>query len=426
MAEDYLDRLAQFVTDTRLEDLEESTVAAAKTVVLDTIGAVLAGSRLPENSNLALMAQEMSSAGPSTLFGHQGKVQPAFAALVNATAGVALEMDEGNRLGGGHASIHVTPGAFAVAEQLGSSGKALMESIIVGYEVSSRIGSGTVTKAEVHSHGTWGTIGTAAAAARLSGFDAAETRQAMNLAVSMSPANTWTPCLEGATVRNLYPGRSGFQGVMAPQLVRCGFTGITDGPKDLYSTFLGEGFNPEAVVEGLGEPGNYRIQHNYFKLHACCLYNHPALDAVQAMARREKFLPSEVNRIKVEAPPIAMIMDDPQPQTMTGGQVLYSLRGGRGPAPRNHRHNCLLSRESAGRPDRSPSPTGRVGGGPPNESEAVRLPLLQSRGATGRRARVQRKRHCPPWGYTQPGFPRRVGGEVHFSGAGFLGRRGDT
>ncbi len=316
MAGDYLDRLARFVVDTRLEDLEESTVAAAKTVVLDTIGAVLAGSRLPENSNLARLAQAMSSPGPSTLFGHPGKVHPAFAALVNATAGVSLEMDEGNRLGGGHASIHVTPGAVAVAEQLDSSGKSLLESVIVGYEVSSRIGTGTVVRPEVHSHGTWGTIGTAAAAARLLGFDAAETRQAMSLAVSMSPANTWTPCLEGATVRNLYPGRSGFQGVMAPHLLRCGFTGIKDGPKDLYSTFLGKGFDSEEVMAGLGEPGNYRIQHNYFKLHACCLYNHPALDAVQAMARREKFLPSEVDRIKVEAPSVAMILDDPAPQNM--------------------------------------------------------------------------------------------------------------
>ena len=51
MTEDYLDRLSQFVAETRLEDLDGSTVAAAKTVVLDTIGAVLAGSRLSENAN---------------------------------------------------------------------------------------------------------------------------------------------------------------------------------------------------------------------------------------------------------------------------------------------------------------------------------------------------------------------------------------
>ena len=316
MAEDYLDRLAKFVTETRLEDLDGSTVSAAKTVVLDTIGAVLAGSRLPENANLAELARTMSSAGPATLFGHRGKVQPPFAALVNGTAGVALEMDEGNRLGGGHPAIHVAPGAIAVAEAQGASGRELLESLVVGYEVTSRMGSATTARPEIHSHGTWGTIGTAAATARLLGFDADETRQAMNVAMSMSPANTWTPCLEGATVRNLYPGRSGFQGVLAAHLVRCGFTGINDGPKDLYTAILGNGFDPEAVVDGLGEPGGYRIQRNYFKLHACCLYNHPVLDAVEAMARRETFQAADVARVRVETPPVGAILADPEPKNM--------------------------------------------------------------------------------------------------------------
>ena len=316
MAEDYLDRLSKFVTETRLEDLEGPTVAAAKTVVLDTIGAVLAGSRLPENAKFAELARNLSNSGAATLFGHRGKVQPPFAALVNATAGVSLEMDEGNRLGGGHPSIHVAPGAIAVAEEQGASGKELLESLIVGYEVTSRIGTATTLRPEIHSHGTWGTMGTAAATARLLGFDADETRQTMNVAMSMSPANSWTPCLEGATVRNVYPGRSGFQGVLAAHLLRCGFTGVNDGPTDLYTAILGTGFDTEAVVDGLGEPGGYRIQQNYFKLHACCLYNHPVLDAVQAMTQRETFHTADVARVHVDAPPIGATLSDPEPKNM--------------------------------------------------------------------------------------------------------------
>jgi 2-methylcitrate dehydratase PrpD len=315
MSEDYLDRLASFVAGVNLEELDDSTIAAAKNVVLDTIGAILAGSRMAENANFARFALSTGT-GNSSLFGHEGKVQPMFAALVNATAGVALEMDEGSRLGGGHPSIHVSPGAIAVAEDRGSSGKELLESIIAGYEVTSRIGSATIAKDEIHSHGTWGTMGTAAATSRLLGYDAGQTRTAMNLAVSMSPANTWTPCLEGATIRNLYPGRSGFQGILAAHLGECGFTGLNDGPADLYQSVIGKGFDRDAVVDGLGEPGSYRIQRNYFKFHACCLYNHPALDAVQSLLRKEKFGPADVNRIQVEAPSLALIMADPEPENM--------------------------------------------------------------------------------------------------------------
>ncbi len=316
MPQDYLDQLAEFVAETRWEDFDPAAIAAAKDVALDTIGAILAGSRLSENANFAGLAASMSGPGKSTILGHSHRVQPVWAAMVNATAGVSLEMDEGNRLGGGHPSIHVTPGAIAVSEDLGCSGSEALASIIVGYEVISRIGTATTVKAEVHSHGTWGTIGTAAAAARLMGFDAAQTRVAMNLAMSMSPANTWTPCIEGATVRNLYPGRSGFQGILAAHLSQCGYTAIADGPADLYRTFLGDGFDPEAVTDGLGTAGHLRIQQNYFKLHACCLYNHPVLDAVQDLLREEPFIPSEVKSIAVTVPPVAGIMADPHPDNM--------------------------------------------------------------------------------------------------------------
>ena len=313
---DYLDRLSRFVCDTHLEDLDPSTVTAARIVVLDTLGAMLGGSRLPENEKLAQLVTRTCGQGPATLLGQAGSAPAVFAAMSNATAGVALEMDEGNRLGGGHAAIHVLPAALAIAEERNASGKEFLESVIAGYEVTSRIGTGTKVKKMVHSHGTWGTIGSAVATAKLMGFDQAQTTGAINLAASMSPANTWTPCLEGATIRNLYPGRSGFQGIMAAQLTLCGFTGLEDGPSDIYNTLLGESFDAEAVVQELGVPGAYRIQQNYFKLHACCLYNHPVLDGVQTLLDRESFSAGDVERIKVEAPALATIMTDPEPENM--------------------------------------------------------------------------------------------------------------
>jgi len=316
MPADYLDRLATFVVDTRLENLDGSTVMAAKNVVLDTIGAMLAGSRLEENAKLALLVGEAGNGQGCTLVGHAGKAQPMMAALSNATAGVSLEVDEGSRLGGGHPSIHVTPAAIAVGEDKGSTGKQVLESIIAAYEVTSRVGGATTSRHEIHSHGTWGTIGAAVATARLMGFNAAGVKQSINLAASMSPANTWTPCFEGATVRNLYPGRANLQGILAANLSRCGFTGVADGPADVYSSVLGQGFDPEQAVAGLGQRGEYRIQQNYFKFHACCWYNHPVLDAVEDLLQKERFQASDVDHISVEAPPMATTMDNPRPANM--------------------------------------------------------------------------------------------------------------
>ena len=313
---EYLEQLAEFVCELNLGHLDPDAVDAARTVVLDTVGAMLAGSRLPENRNLARLAVKMSGVGVSTIVGHADQAGPMLASLANGTAGVALEMDEGNRLGGGHAAIHVIPPALAVAEETGASGRQFLESVIAAYEVTSRVGTGTVVKSEVHSHGTWGTVGAAVAAAKLMELGVAETREAINIAASMSPANTWTPCIEGATVRNLYPGRSAMQGIMAANLVQCGFTGLKDGPADVYGSLLGNGFDADAVVEGLGVRGSLRIQQNYFKLHACCLYNHHALDGMQHIMRRGEFGASEVKSIDVVAPPLATIMTDPAPPNM--------------------------------------------------------------------------------------------------------------
>jgi 2-methylcitrate dehydratase PrpD len=319
---DYLDRLAAFVAATRFETLPAPTVAAAKLVLLDTLGAIVAGSAEPENVALARLAAARTAQGTATLIGQRAKADPSWAALTNAAAGVALEVDEGNRLGGGHPAIHVVPGALAVAEERGLGGRRLLESLVAGYEVGSRIGGATTVRANVHSHGTWGTISTAVAVATLGEMPAERIRAIINLAASMSPANTWTPALDGATIRNLYPGRSAFQGMLAVDLQRCGFTGLEDGPSDVYGTLLADAFDGAAAISGIdglarsdAEREPYRIEQNYFKLHACCRFNHFALDALMELRRVHRLDASAVGKVEIVTIPFAVRMSEPAPAT---------------------------------------------------------------------------------------------------------------
>jgi 2-methylcitrate dehydratase PrpD len=310
---DYLDRLAAFAEGVRVEALPAATLDAARLVLLDTLGAIAAGSVEKENRRLAELAAARAPGGAATLVGHAAGADAFWAALVNATAGVALEVDEGNRLGGGHPAIHTIPGALALAEERGLRGDALLAGVVAGYEIGSRLGTATTPRANVHSHGTWGTISTAVAAGRLAGLGTPELREVINLAASMSPANTWTPALEGATIRNLYPGRSAFQGLLAIELHRCGFTGLADGPADVYGTLLAERFEPAAALDGLG--AGYRIEQNYFKLHACCRYNHPALEALLDLRRTHRLDAGAVARVTVAMFPFGVRMAAPEPAT---------------------------------------------------------------------------------------------------------------
>jgi 2-methylcitrate dehydratase PrpD len=303
----YLDTLAALVGRIALADLPVRTVAAARAVVLDTIGAILAGSCQPENRRLASLVAERAP-GCATLIGHGRAAEPMLAALANATAGVSLEVDEGKRWGGGHPAIHVLPAVLAMAEECHASGGALLEALVAGYEVTSRIGGAAELRPNVHSHGTWGTLGAAAGVARLLGRPV---RTIISLAASMSPANSWTPCFESATIRNLYPGRAAMQGILAVHVDGCGYTALADGPSDVYGTLLAERFDPVRVVEGIGPGGRverFRIEQNYFKLHACCLYNHPTLDALDVLLRAASFGADDIDRIEVISLPFVARM----------------------------------------------------------------------------------------------------------------------
>ena len=321
-ASNYLVELAQFVAGTRFKDLSDATIDAARDVTLDTLGAIAAGALEPENARLAAWASEQSLRGESGIIGSPHRANPMMAALVNATAGVALEMDEGNRFGGGHPAIHVLPGLLAVAEDVGATGAEFIAALVVGYEVTSRLGGATVPRPNVHSHGHWGAPGTAAAIARLRNWATDDTARIINVAASMSPANSWMNAYGGATVRNLYPGRSSMQGVIAVELHQCGFSALEDAPSDVYGTLLGESFDPEAVTAGLGT--EFRIEQNYFKLHACCRYNHATLDAVNAASDDSEFDPADVESVVVQVPWMAGGMLGDYPANMLAAK--FNLR----------------------------------------------------------------------------------------------------
>src|SRR3989442_12128991 len=127
---DSLDRLAQVAAEVRVDTLPESTVEAAKRVLLDTLGAIVAGSALPENHHLARLAAARAPHGVATLLGHGAKADAGWATLVNATAGVALEGDEGNRLGGGPPPIHRIPRALPLAAERALHRARLIQNLV--------------------------------------------------------------------------------------------------------------------------------------------------------------------------------------------------------------------------------------------------------------------------------------------------------
>ena len=246
------------------------------------------GSRLAENAAGLAWPARRADGHP---VGHGRAAEPMLAALANATAGVSLEVDEGNRWGGATPRSTCCRGA---RDRRGARRRRRPAHREPGGRLrgTSRLGGATQsaptsTRTARGNAGRRGGRGPAAPPRRR------RLRTVISLAASMSPANSWTPCFEGATIRNLYPGRAALQGILAAHSLGCGFTALPDAPSRRIRHDLGERFDGRAVEESAGRAvERYRIERNYVKLHACCLYNHPALDALRRCAPPEPSAPT--------------------------------------------------------------------------------------------------------------------------------------
>jgi 2-methylcitrate dehydratase PrpD len=305
----YLDRLSQFAAEFDYRELPPAVQEQVGWILADTLAATAAGSAEPE---LKALASRQGGSGSATLIGWGQRARCETAAFLNGTAGTFLEMDEGNRFSRGHPAVHVIAAAVALAEERESSAEDLLAGIVVGYEVGSRLGAASQLRGCMHPHGTWGTLGAAAACARIAQFSSAAMREALNVASSLTTATSKRTMLEGGLVRNAYAGLSNRNGLLTVDLVECGFNGERDGPASLLGQIVSEHFDPDKVVQGLGE--DWHLMRNYFKLHSCCRYNHGTLDALDALAARDG-LPDaeEIAHIDVHTYALAAELDDPAP-----------------------------------------------------------------------------------------------------------------
>lgn len=313
---DYLDRLSRFAAELDFSALPAAVREQTGWILADTVAAIAGGSAEPE---LRALAGQFDTAGAATLVGLGRGASTDVAALVNGTAGTFLEMDEGNRFSRGHPAVHVIPAALALAQQRGADARTFLSALVVGYEVGSRIGAASRLRASMHPHGTWGTIGAAAACARLAGEPAEGMRNTITIGASLTTATSKRTMLEGGLVRNSYAGLANRNGLLALQLAHSGFGGERDGVASLMQGIVSEQFDPAEVVRALGD--EWHLMQNYFKLHSCCRFNHGTLDAIDQIAAQGKLpSPEQIRSIAVTSYAFAAELDDPAPRNTLGAK----------------------------------------------------------------------------------------------------------
>lgn len=267
-------QLAEFIASTTYHDIPTNVKEHAKLTLSDTIGVTLRGSSEPEM--IRLYKNPYKGKGAIVLKSGFPETNPNVAAYLNAIATSFLELDEGSRPTG-HPSLHVFPVSLALSQALNKTGADFITAFIIGYEVQYRIQQAASLRKVVHPHGNFGQVGAVAAIGKIMGWNTEQLRQGINAAAGLTMGTSWKPCIEGATIRNAFPGLTAQIAFTVKDLIESGFTGYDGALYETFGEILGEHFNISALTQDLGD--KYGIQENYFKFHAACALVHPALDA---------------------------------------------------------------------------------------------------------------------------------------------------
>jgi 2-methylcitrate dehydratase PrpD len=295
--------LAAFVHDAPVGCATPAAVEVVKQAVLDLAGVTIAGAR-EEAGRIALAyASSQAAAGPATVLGTGTRLTPAAAALVNGTAGHALDFDDIG-LGAGHISVAVLPAVLAVAEQVEADGRAFTDALVLGYEIAHRLTrmypdtrQGPYA-AGYHKPSVYSIFGATAGAARLLGLDVDGIARAFGIAASQSGglrANF------GTMTKPFHAGLSCRGGIEAALLARDGFTASAEILEQRFGWHdvicRGEGDLP-VVLDGLGD--RLAIEEGLvFKQYPCCGANHYAIDGLIGLMREAGLKDADVDSVDV-------------------------------------------------------------------------------------------------------------------------------
>ena len=297
------EQLAGFVVNCDIKKMPKEVVERARMFVLDYLGVALTGSFIKSSRIIGDVVETMGGKEKCTVIGRAYRTSPMMAALVNGTTGHAIEMDDDHRTSVLHPAVAVIPAAIATAEWSGASGAKLLEGVVAGYEVMTRIGDafiGTQYYEGFHPTGSCGVFGAAAAAARILDLPQETVVRALGIAGTQAAGlEEWKT--DGSWIKRLHPGKSAEAGVLSAYLAKGGYTGpatIIEGVYGFLKAFsFQRKWDVDIMMRGLGN--EYRGYGTSFKPFSGCRFYHQVIDATLALVGENGIKADDVAEVVV-------------------------------------------------------------------------------------------------------------------------------
>jgi 2-methylcitrate dehydratase PrpD len=298
-------QLAKFVTELRYSDLKTEVVDKAKGLLIDLFGCQLAFATLPWNKSVfQYISAKKSSGEGSTVIYYGLKTTPEDAAFANAVFGHGFEMDDTEMLTASHPGVAIIPAALAMGEKKIITGKEFIAAVVAGYEAMLRpgIAAREMMMRGFHSTGVGGTLGSAAAAGKILGFNTELMSHALGIAASESSGVT-EYAISGGSVKRMHAGFASSHGIQAALLAQAGITGPTaaiEGKKGFCHVFSDK-CNMDEITKDFGK--EYRIMLTGNKPYCCCAGQHTVIDCGENLKKKYGFNLDDIEEIIIEQRP---------------------------------------------------------------------------------------------------------------------------
>ena len=288
--------LAAYLCGMDVSKFSDHTVDITKMCIEDFIGVAIAGSAKKESGIWKeYYSGKLTAPQASTFQPGFTKVTVEQAAALNAVFGHVMDMDDVHNASITHLAVITVPTAFALGQQLGKSGKEIIEAVAAGYEAGARIGEAINPSSYKYWH-TTGVVGAFAAgvtAAKLLGLDEEQMVNCLGSAGTQA-AGLWEFLASGSMSKVLHTANANLCGLRSAELAKLGFTGaptILEGDRAFVNALAPEP-DLDSLTKGFGE--GYRIEENSFKPYACCRHTHSANYCIEKILSAHALDPEDI------------------------------------------------------------------------------------------------------------------------------------
>ena len=302
--------LAEYVAGALARPLPDDVAEKTKFHVLDTIAAMVTGSRLKPGEAAIEFVRGQGGTPESAVVGSSVVTTAINAAMANGMLAHSDETDDSHAPSLTHPGCAILPAALAVAERQQASGEALVRAVALGYDVGCRVARamGGIQSRGLHGHATH-TIGpmfgSAAAAAALVGLDPQGVRYCLSYtAQQASGINSWARDSEHVEKSFVFGGNGARSGVTAALFVESGMTGEEDafyGDNGFLEVFCPKRDEFSGWVESLGS--HYEISATNIKKYSVGSPIQAAAEAMTSLVTEHGLTADVVREVDVLLPP---------------------------------------------------------------------------------------------------------------------------